>query len=243
MTPDELFENNRGLAVHMAVKYAKKYPQIVLEDLTQECLEALHAASKSHDPKVPSTTHPGTFVPFGPYALRAITWACLHHWNKIRSAPKEIPLGAKIRSRDTESTVGDLLEAQAALGELQYDITQDRDDALIAGLHQIILQLENLTPGERRVLVALYITGVEAEVLEKKLKISYGTLRNIVLSAVRKLRSHFRKQGIPVVRGNLPIGTIKGTANTTVRPEKPQRLKNQKCVKAGKIGGKKRHGL
>jgi RNA polymerase sigma factor (sigma-70 family) len=230
MTPDGLFEKNRGLSVHMAVKYARKYPQVILKDLIQECDLALHQAAKTHNPKVPSKKIPGTFIPFGPYALRALVWACVHHVRTLRDAPEEISLGNKIRSQGKQRTLENVLSDEVAEQELQDDIPYLREKERIADLRELI---HKLPPLEQRVLKLLYIDGLEGPDVMDKLGINYMAFRNAGLSGIKKLRSHFRKMGVSVARGALETGILSGT----MRRLKKQSAKNPKCVKAGKIGG------
>lgn len=188
----KLAERNRGLAVHLAVKYARRYPRVELDDLTQVACVALVRAAELHDPKVK--------VPFAPYAMKGILWAI---WDFLKHQPKqEVSLDAPIDTdEDGEAlTLGDavLVDEESAA---EPDEHEGRVYCLLADL---IRTSPELTPRERRILELGYLKGMKNDEIRRRV----GPPTNIGVEsaiAIRKLRTIMSRRGYQALPVEAPV--------------------------------------
>lgn len=183
-----LFCENYGLAVHLAVKYPKRFPRADLRELEQAALIGLHTAARKHKPNIPSPR--GGFIPFGPYALRSIIWN-LQGCVRRRSA-NVVSLDAEAGD---ESSAMDVFESRCAQRDERDRIPDDHQEALFFDVRHAIATLPTLTKMERRILQLRFIEGLADEVIQKRLKRSYVTVSLASSAGIRKLREHFAGRG------------------------------------------------
>lgn len=197
---EKLFEANRGLAVHLAEKYARRWPRIVLDELVQDCLIALFRSAQLHDPKIGK--------PFGPYAMKAILWAIWAHCKKYGYAAPELSLDEPL---DDETTIADLADEYLAEEEESAGNADLAELSLIADLKELIRTLATLTSRERKIL-QMRLRGWDIPRIAARLSPA-GNVATQAASAVRKLRQAMLDRGYRALRPEDPV-----TAHGTGRP-------------------------
>jgi DNA-directed RNA polymerase sigma subunit (sigma70/sigma32) len=187
-----LYEENVGLAGHLATKYARKYPRVDLQELIHESKIALWRAAQLHNPRVVTPGRKG-FVPFGPYAMKSILWALWGHIRKHGFAVKEKSLDAVAMEKDGEEfTWLDVHDNQRAAEELSSARGDERRLKLISDLRDLIDTLPTLTDRERKVL-RYQLDGFTLWQITKKVRVGYSIVSTVNASGARKLKKHIRK--------------------------------------------------
>ena len=181
---EELVKEHYGLAVHLASDYARRYPRVVLQDLTQECLAALTRAAQSYKPR-------RVGPPFPAFALLCIRQACWRHVNRHGWPRPEVSLS---EPAGDDLTVSDIAERRLALAEARAEPGADRHASRLADLRELAEKLDTLTDFERKLLRLLYVEGIELQDVCGILGRSHTTVSTAHASAIRKMRSRL---GLP----------------------------------------------
>ena len=192
----KLAEENRGLAVHLATKYARRYPAICLDDLVQVACVALLRAAELHDPKVK--------VPFAPYAMKGILWAI---WDFLKHQPKqELSLDAPIATDEDGEA---LTLGNAVLTDEEPDVEADEHEGRVYSLLADLIQRSSeLTPRERKILRKIlklqYLDGLKNdEVLRRVGPPTHIGVESAI--AIRKLRTIMRRRGYAALPIEAPV--------------------------------------
>jgi hypothetical protein len=222
-----LFEEHQGLAHHMAIQLHEKYPHLDLNDIKSKFIDSLFESSKKHNPFIPGRKG-DKYVPFGPFALKALCWTSNRYVKKhVKRAPKEVSLDEVVKE---DFTRADKVANQVAEKEVAGDIPELRDESLLADIREVI---QGLPTVQAQVLTLLFFEDMDGEQIQKKLKIIRHTFKLSVRKGIQAIREHYRKKGIKVVDGAfMEVGTISGT----MRRHHPNRPKNPKAVARGKKG-------
>jgi RNA polymerase sigma factor (sigma-70 family) len=202
MSPAKLFEANRGLAIHLATKYAKRYLRVNLDDLVQEASLALWNAAQRHNPN--------SGCPFAPYAMKGILWALWAYVNAHGYAPKELPLEEPVVS-DGSLTWGDVSDYQEAQREQATVIPEKNQLSRIRDVENLIRTLPTLTRRERTILRLQYIKQWPVPRIAKHLDRSASVVSTESARGIRKLRQAMTDLGFRALPTDAPvIGNITG---------------------------------
>jgi DNA-directed RNA polymerase specialized sigma subunit len=190
-----LFDAHRGLAVHLAEKYARRYPLIDLDDLIALADDALWYAARKHDP--------AQKAPFGAFAMRGILWAL---WRRVNREPEPtVPLDEPINDADTWADYADYRFAQ---DEESARIPDENELAVVGKLHELIRTLPTLTKRERRILQLQYVRRWPMPRVRARLG---GPVSTESARAIRKLRQAMRDLGFRALPPSAPVvGPITG---------------------------------
>ena len=201
----ELAEKNRPLAIHLAKKYARRYPRVDLDDLVQDACAALVNAARLHDP--------AKGCPFGAFALHCILRAIWSHIKKHGWAPRELSLESPVG----DSTVLDVVDADMADAEMRGEPADERAAALAFDLRELVESCPDLTDRERRILCMSYIEGLPVAEIARRVRRSAGTVSTDSARAIRKLRAAMRARGMNALSPSAPVQSI-GTGRPAARP-------------------------
>ncbi len=100
----------------------------------------------------------------------------------------------------------------------------------------LVETLPTLTKRERRILKLRYLDDLETEEIQKRLKVSYGTVTASAMHGIKELRSHFRKQGRRVARGKLKPGPASGLGWRWKREARRDRIGAYACGTSARPG-------
>lgn len=184
----KLFDANVGLAVHLARKYARRYPRVNLQELVQDALLGLLRAAQLHDPTLGN--------PFAPYAMRGVLWAIWEHVNRLGGPQGEESLP------DPD-------------GQLSEDC-EPGNDAVACELFWLIENSPELTDRERRILRLQYGDGLSVPEIARRIRRSPSIVSTESASGIRKLRAAVAGLGMPALAPGAPVKPI-GTGRTRVR--------------------------
>jgi RNA polymerase sigma factor (sigma-70 family) len=175
----------RGLAIHLATRYARRYPRIELDDLAQECLQTLTRAAQLYRGRADGP-------PFSAFALLCLKQCCWAHVRKMRRRENEVSLDEVISwDGDDPLTVFDVLDYRRASMAEAARPARAHEAARYAELRLLIETLDTLTPLERRVLRLRYVVGLEVPQICRRIGRCYVTVSTASASGVRKLQRHY----------------------------------------------------
>lgn len=192
----KLAEQNYGLAVHLATKYARRYPRVNLDDLTQVACVALLRAAELHDPSLG--------IPFAPYAMKGILWAIWDFVNR-NGAPKEVSLETPIgANEDGELTLADEVDADLADDEIASEPAEENEGRVYCLLADLIQTSPELSARERKILRLSYLEGLPIEEVRRRVgpPSHIGTESAI---AIRKLRAIMLRRGFRALPVEAPV--------------------------------------
>ena len=176
----------RGLALHMATKYARRYPRIELDDLAQECLQSLTRAAQLYRDR--GADGP----PFSAFALLCLKQVCWAHVRKLRRRESEISLDEIVSyDGDDPLTVFDVLDYRRADAAERARPARAHEAARYAEVRRLIETLETLTPLERRIMRLRYVIGLELPQICRRVGKSPCTVSTLSAIGIRKLQRHF----------------------------------------------------
>lgn len=202
LTPERasLAEKHRGLAVHLATRYAKRYPRVDLDDLIQDATAALVNSARRHD-----LNHA---CPFPAFAMKAILWAIWAHLNQYGFAPKELSLE---ESLDEETTWADVFDQQAAQREESDRIPDENEYKVADILRGLIRTLPTLTTRERKILHLQYFRRWDVPRIAQHLDRSSSIVSTESARGIRKLRTAMTDLGFKALSSEAPVvGPITG---------------------------------
>jgi DNA-directed RNA polymerase specialized sigma24 family protein len=159
-----------GLAIHMATKYARRYPRVELDDLAQECLQRLTRAAQPHCNRADGP-------PFSASALLRLKQCCWEHVRRLRRRENEVSLDEVLSwDGDDPLTVFDVSDyCRAAIAEAARP-ARAHEAARRAEPPRLIETLETLTPLERRILRLQYVVGPERPAISWRVRRSTCTV-------------------------------------------------------------------
>jgi RNA polymerase sigma factor (sigma-70 family) len=176
-------ESCTGLALHIASKYARKYPRVSLEDLAQDCFVSLVRAAQLFRNRKGG-------CPWSAFALRCVLQAAHLHVNKFGWPRPEVSLDAFISSAaDETQTWQDVVDSRRAARELSSAPGHERDLGQMASVRELIANLKTLTPREKRIL-QLRASGLENVQIAKRLHRSKSIIATEATTGIQKIRNH-----------------------------------------------------
>jgi RNA polymerase sigma factor (sigma-70 family) len=180
----DMIVKNRPLAIHMAVKYARRYPRVELDDLVQECSVALTRSAQLYK-------HRADGPPFNCYALMCITQACWHYVNRYGWPAKELSLDDVVgNDDDAPLTVADQFDHQQAEREEAERIPEENYLERLDELQDLIETLPSLTKAERRVLRLHFTKGHDLKEIRRRIY-PKAAAQKLLDSSLTKLKAHF----------------------------------------------------
>jgi RNA polymerase sigma factor (sigma-70 family) len=175
----------KGLAVHLAVKYCRRYPRLVLDDLCQDLFCRLVRAAQLYRKR-------RNGPPFSAFALLCLKQACWEHVRRYGWPPREVSLDAVINDDDDEPlTNGDVYDIQCARADSFTGPGEMREAGRLDDVRQVVLTLDTLEPMERLVLLLRLDEGCENEETAALVGRSLGLVSTAAASGIRKLQAHF----------------------------------------------------
>lgn len=175
----------RGLALHMATKYARRYSRVELDDLVQECLQTLTRAAQLYRDRPNGP-------PFSAFALLCLKQVCWAHVRKLRRRESEISLDEVVSyDGDDPLTVFDVLDYRRADAAERARPARAHEAARYAEVRRLIETLETLTPLERRIMRLRYVIGLELPQICRRVGKSPCTVSTLSAIGIRKLQRHF----------------------------------------------------
>jgi DNA-directed RNA polymerase specialized sigma subunit len=200
------YQQHEGLAVTMAVNFARQHPSVDLQELIQTARIALYRAGLQSE--IEKT--------FPKYAMNAIAWAMkgvAHRPGYVRNAVSLNDVLGRTKSGE-DVTLADAIERgtaesyHASLADLERRLS--REDDVWHAMHNG----SNLTLLQRKILTLRFFDDCHVSDVAKKLRVTKKIVGRESAHAIWKLRRYFAAKGVavdmsPLKRLSLPQQTAR----------------------------------
>jgi RNA polymerase sigma factor (sigma-70 family) len=206
-------QKTRPLAIHMAAKYARRYPCVCLQDLVQDCLSCLTRAAQLYNDK------PGG-PPFSAFALLCLKQMCWAHVAKVRRRSNEVSLDDVLSHNDDGSfTVLDSVELTRARKIEARRIPDANAEKILDLVRHLINTLETLTLRERKILRFKY-RGWDVPRIARRIRVGPTIVSTEAARGIRKLRQAFRDLGYRALSPRARVKSAFGTGRPKALPKR-----------------------